>query len=101
MSTNPIRPVEAMVSRIRDLPTENNDVTSLDDRLLQAFSTSAVSSATERNDILESLNQADTVTDPAKLYDLQIRSSNYNLEVSMISTLARKTVGAVESLLRS
>ena len=33
--------------------------------------------------------------------ELQQRTSNYNLEVSMISTLTRKTVGAVESLLRS
>ncbi|WP_326980795.1 type III secretion system inner rod subunit SctI [Chromobacterium vaccinii] len=41
------------------------------------------------------------MSDPSKLYQLQLRTSNYNLEVSMLSTLARKGVGVVESLLRS
>ncbi|MEN3029796.1 type III secretion system inner rod subunit SctI [Chromobacterium amazonense] len=95
------QPVEALVSRIRDLPAQENDIVSLDDRLIQAFSRSAVSTGIEKDAILQRLEQPEAVTDPAQLFELQLRTSNYNLEVSMISTLTRKAVGAVESLLRS
>ncbi|MBM2885059.1 type III secretion system inner rod subunit SctI [Chromobacterium amazonense] len=95
------QPVEALVSRIRDLPAQENDIVSLDDRLIQAFSRSAVSAGIEKDGILQRLEQPEAVTDPEQLFQLQLRTSNYNLEVSMISTLTRKAVGAVESLLRS
>ncbi|POB00628.1 type III secretion system protein PrgJ [Chromobacterium sinusclupearum] len=101
MATFAAQPVEALVSRIRDLPAQENDIVSLDDRLIQAFSRSAVSSGIEKDSILQRLEQPEAVTNPAELFELQLRTSNYNLEVSMISTLTRKAVGAVESLLRS
>lgn len=74
---------------------------SLDNRLIQAFSRAAVNSESEKKSILQKIEQAGTTTDPAELYSLQLRTSNYNLEVSLISTLTRKSVAVVETLLRS
>ncbi|WP_440029676.1 type III secretion system inner rod subunit SctI [Chromobacterium amazonense] len=94
-------PVEALVSRIRDLPSQDSDIVSLDDRLIHAFAQSAVSTGMEKDSIMQRLDQPNAMTDPAELFELQQRTSNYNLEVSTISTLTRKAVGAVESLMRS
>ncbi|TFZ48662.1 type III secretion system protein PrgJ [Serratia proteamaculans] len=90
-----------VLSRSRDITRQDNDIVSLDDRLLQAYAQSAVGRGMEKDSILASLADRHTVTDPAKLFALQQRTSDYNLEVSLISTLTRKAVGAVESLLRS
>ncbi|OBU86795.1 type III secretion system inner rod subunit SctI [Chromobacterium subtsugae] len=84
-----------------DLARGEDRLVSLEERLIQAFSRSAVSAGMEKDAILQKLEQPEIITNPAELFELQQRTSNYNLEVSMISTLSRKTVGAVESLLRS
>lgn len=76
-------------------------VLSLDDRLIQVFSEVAVYAETEKNSVLQKTEQSGVVTDPAELYALQVRTANYNLELSLISTLTRKCTGAVETLLRS
>ncbi|WP_063805174.1 type III secretion system inner rod subunit SctI [Burkholderia ubonensis] len=101
MQNRSIQPVEALVSRIRELPAQDNNIMSLDDRLVQAFSQSAVSAGMEKDAIMQRLEQPNAVTDPAELFQLQLRTSNYNLEVSTISTLTRKAVSAVEGLIRS
>ncbi|QIU92601.1 type III secretion system inner rod subunit SctI [Yokenella regensburgei] len=77
------------------------DVVSLDDRLLQAFSQSAVDFNMEKNDILRQLESSNVLKEPGGLLSLQIRTSDYNLEASLVNTLTRKAVGVVESLLRS
>ncbi|OHX10814.1 type III secretion system inner rod subunit SctI [Chromobacterium sphagni] len=84
-----------------DITRSEDQTVSLEARLIQAFSHSAVSTGMEKDAILQKLEQPQMITNPAELFALQQRTSNYNLEVSMISTLTRKTVGAVESLLRS
>ncbi|EOC3594063.1 type III secretion system inner rod subunit SctI [Salmonella enterica subsp. enterica serovar Braenderup] len=76
-------------------------VISLDDRLIQAFAGAASHAETEKMAVLQKMEQPGGVTDPAGLYALQVRTANYNLDVSLISTLARKCTGAVETLLRS
>ncbi|HID7510658.1 TPA: type III secretion system inner rod subunit SctI [Enterobacter hormaechei] len=101
MSMHAIQSLDALTDRSRDITRQDTDFISLDDRLIQAFSKSAVNLGMEKDDILARLEQPNAVTDPAELFALQLRSSNYNLEVSLISTLTRKAVGAVEGLLRS
>ncbi|WP_435954197.1 type III secretion system inner rod subunit SctI [Dryocola sp. BD626] len=91
----------ALSNTMHSLAVQEEDVFSLDDRLLEAISISASNSAAEKEDILQSLERPGLVNRPDELYALQLRSANYNLEVSMISTLTRKAVSAVESLLRS
>ncbi|PRP71109.1 type III secretion system protein PrgJ [Chromobacterium amazonense] len=95
------QPVATLVSHIRDLPFQDGDIVSLDDRLIQTFAQTAVSTGMEKDSIMQRLEQPNAVTEPAALFELQLRTSNYNLEVSTISTLTRKAVGAVESLMRS
>lgn len=101
MQTLAIQSLDALTSQVRNITHQESDVVSLDDRLIQAFSRSAVDLGMEKDSILDRLENPAAITDPAELYSLQLRSSNYNLEVSLISTLTRKAVGAVEGLLRS
>ncbi|WP_434626701.1 type III secretion system inner rod subunit SctI [Chromobacterium sp. CV08] len=89
------------LARTGDIDRGEQQTVSLEDRLIQTFSRTAVAADVEKNDILQRLERPELVTNPAELFQLQQRTANYNLEVSMISTLTRKTVGAVESLLRS
>lgn len=93
--------LDALTDRYRDITRQDTNIVSLDARLIDAFSRSAVNLGMEKDAILARLENPAAVTDPAELFSLQLRSSNYNLEVSLISTLTRKAVGAVEGLLRS
>lgn len=93
--------LNALTDNYLDNTRQDTDIVSLDARLIDSFSRSAVSLGTEKEAILSRLENPAAITDPAELFSLQLRSSNYNLEVSLISTLTRKAVGAVEGLLRS
>lgn len=75
-------------------------VMSLENRLLQSFAASAVE-ADQRVATIESMLRRDDIGDPEQLASLQLRSSEYNVDVSMINTLVRKGVSTVETLLRS
>ncbi|QND85699.1 Type III secretion system protein [Chromobacterium vaccinii] len=86
---------------IRDISPSSQQTVSLEDRLIHAFAESAVVTGAEKDQIMQKIEQAKSLSNPAELFQLQQRTSNYNLEVSMLSTLARKGVGVVESLLRS
>ncbi|AVG16924.1 type III secretion system protein PrgJ [Chromobacterium vaccinii] len=98
-------PISAAQSRqaiqVSDISQTTQQTVSLEDRMIHAFAESAVATGTEKTAIMQKLDQPEALSDPAELFQLQQRSSNYNLEVSMLSTLARKGVGVVESLLRS
>ncbi|HEY4317743.1 MAG TPA: type III secretion system inner rod subunit SctI [Herbaspirillum sp.] len=75
---------------------------SLDDRMLKAYSKSAVGLGTDRHDAVQSIElESGKLSDPDHLFELQQRISNYSLEVSLTSTLTRKAVSAVETLLRA
>ncbi|EBH8768134.1 type III secretion system inner rod subunit SctI [Salmonella enterica] len=90
-----------MVSGIGESLNTDTGVFSLEDRLIQAFSKTAAYAETEKSSVMQKTEQPGSVTNPAELYNLQVRTSNYNLELSLISTLTRKCTGAVETLLRS
>jgi hypothetical protein len=78
------------------------DFMSLDDRMLQAYAKSAVELGGERQGVLHSIETGSAgLSDPGALFAMQQRISNYNLEVSLISVLARKGVSACETLLRA
>ncbi|WGZ56324.1 type III secretion system inner rod subunit SctI [Providencia alcalifaciens] len=93
--------INELSSSVNGMESLESGVISLEDRLLRSFSSTAVDTAGEKNSILNKVEQPHAVTSPEKLFDLQVRTSNYNLEVSLLSTLTRKCVGAVETLLRS
>lgn len=101
ISISNIKTSEALMNGARSVMPLEQDIMSLDDRLIQSFSRTAINAGAEKNSILQKIEDPNSVTDPAELFSLQLRTSNYNLEVSLISTLTRKSVGAVETLLRS
>ena len=74
---------------------------SLEDRLLRAYARESVNVSAEQRDVMSLLEKTNASTDPEVLAELQQRTSDYNLHVSLISTLTRKGVSAVETLLRS
>jgi type III secretion system protein len=98
---SPVNHSQALSTLINDISGSESGVISLDDRLLQAYAQRTVATEIDKNEVMQRLSQPEALSDPAALFDLQVRTSNYNLEVSMISTLTRKAVSAVESLLRS
>lgn len=98
---NAISPLSITSSSYLDITGNESQIVSLDDRLIEAFSNNAVRIGQEQTSILSQLDRPAELSDPAVLFELQQRTANYNLEVSMISTLTRKAVGAVETLLRS
>lgn len=67
----------------------------------RAFSGSAIATAVDKQTITNRIEDPNLVTDPKELAISQEMISDYNLYVSMVSTLTRKGVGAVETLLRS
>ncbi|ECG8591052.1 type III secretion system inner rod protein PrgJ [Salmonella enterica subsp. salamae] len=100
MSIATIAADSAVMEAVNIRPMEM-DIVSLDDRLLQAFSGSAIATAVDKQTITNRIEDPNLVTDPKELAISQEMISDYNLYVSMISTLTRKGVGAVETLLRS
>ncbi|MBP4049592.1 type III secretion system inner rod subunit SctI [Chromobacterium violaceum] len=89
------------LAQASDLGQTDAEMVSLEDRLIQAFSHAAVATEAERNDIMQRLERPELISNPAELASLQLRISNYNLRISMISTEARKATGAIEGVLRS
>jgi hypothetical protein len=78
------------------------DFTTLDDRMLKAYAQSAIALSTERNDVVQGIElQPGKLSDPAHLFEMQQRISDYSLQVSLTSALTRKAVSAVETLLRA
>jgi len=79
----------------------DGELESLDERLMQALAQSTVSSGVEKETTMAAIQQPGITTDPEKLFKIQQDTSDYNIKVSLISTLTRKAVGAVETVLRA
>jgi hypothetical protein len=74
----------------------------LDDRMLKAYAQSAVELSGDRQNVVQSIElEPGKLSDPNHLFELQQRISDYSLQVSLTSTLTRKAVSAVETLLRA
>ncbi|CNF34380.1 type III secretion system inner rod subunit SctI [Yersinia kristensenii] len=84
-----------------DITMSESAPVSLEDRLLRAYANESTWASAEQRDVLASLNSSEVIANPEELFRLQQRTADYNLHVSLISTLVRKGVGAVETLLRS
>lgn len=74
---------------------------SLEERMIKVYAENSVGFQLEQSDVINKLQDNRVTSDPAELFKLQQRTSDYNLQVSMISTLTRKGVSTVETLLRS
>ncbi|GGY23888.1 type III secretion system inner rod subunit SctI [Paludibacterium paludis] len=99
MSVAPIQPLSSLAEKV----TLNEDATvmPLEDRVMQAMADTTVEGTKLRGDILKSISEPGALSSPDKLMKLQVMTSNYSLEVSYISTMARKATNVVETLLKS
>ncbi|MFZ6063634.1 type III secretion system inner rod subunit SctI [Escherichia coli] len=69
--------------------------------LISAFANYAVQTENWQQNALQALRSDKKGLTPEKLLVLQDHVLNYNVEVSLVGTLARKIVAAVETLTRS
>ena len=74
-------------------------VVSLEDRLIQKFAESSIETE-QRASAIHAMLQRPDITDPEVLHQLQVQTSQYNIDVNLLSTLVNKTVKAVESTVR-
>ncbi len=72
----------------------------LAERASQAFARMSVNADMRRGAVTDGINSA-AVTDPAQLYEMQKAIADYTLDMSLASVLARKVVGALETLIKA
>ena len=90
------------IAPITGVASADENFMALDDRMLKAYSQSALNLNEDRRQVVHSIEtEAGKLSDPGHLFALQQRISDYSLQVSLASTLTRKGVGAVETLLKS
>ncbi|OPA97789.1 MULTISPECIES: type III secretion system inner rod subunit SctI [Pseudomonas] len=81
----------------RPAPTE---VVSLEDQLIKNYANAAIGVGQDQTEINAMLGRPD-ITNPEVLSELQIRTAQYNVDVSLLNVLVRKSVTTAETLLRS
>ncbi|WP_380178201.1 type III secretion system inner rod subunit SctI [Kalamiella sp. sgz302252] len=96
-----IDPLDATDYSGSSLSLPEHSVVSLEDRMLQAYAESYMTTQAEQIDVIDALQKRRTTSDPAELFKLQQRTSDYSLYVTTLSILAKKGVSTVETLLRS
>ncbi|WP_256573244.1 MULTISPECIES: type III secretion system inner rod subunit SctI [unclassified Pseudomonas] len=79
---------------------EPGPVVSLEGRLIEGFASSAVATERDHARINAMLKRPD-ITSPEVLSELQLLTAQYNIDVSLLNVLVRKTVTTAETLLRS
>ncbi|WMI97543.1 type III secretion system inner rod subunit SctI [Pseudomonas chlororaphis subsp. aurantiaca] len=75
-------------------------VISLEDQLIKNYANAAVGVQLDQTKINAMLRRPD-ITNPEVLSELQIRTAQYNIDVSLLNVLVRKSVTTAETLLRS
>jgi len=84
-----------------DLSPAVGQPVSLEERMINAVAGAAMDAGQRREAILRAGNNPAIASDPAALFQLQLALSNYQLEMSLTSTLSRKAVGCVETLIKA
>ncbi|WAT10898.1 type III secretion system inner rod subunit SctI [Rouxiella badensis] len=87
----------------KNIISESPDVsfTTLDQKLISTLANSIEKYVMQKQQVLRKINNADSVTSPQALFEIQQKTADYNIEVSLISALTRKATSAVETLLRA
>ncbi|MBP2168812.1 hypothetical protein J2125_002004 [Erwinia toletana] len=81
----------------------NDDINnhSLEELLRQAYTQHVGTEYKEKMAVLESASDPANATDIETIYQYQLKTSEYNLTLSLYSTLTRKAVTAVDTLIRA
>ena len=88
-------------AKVIDLNDRVLNLDNPDDKMISAFANYAVQTENWQQNALQALTSDKKGLTPEKLLVLQDHVLNYNVEVSLVGTLARKIVAAVETLTRS
>lgn len=72
----------------------------LAERASQVFAQMSVETDMRTSAITDGVNSA-AVTNPEQLYKMQNELTNYTLDISIASTLARKAVSTIETLVKA
>ncbi|WDB78056.1 type III secretion system inner rod subunit SctI [Escherichia albertii] len=92
---------ETEESQVIDLNSRIQEMSAPDTKMINAFASYAVQTENWQKSALQALRSDQKGLTPEKLLTLQDHVLNYNVEVSLVGTLARKIVAAVETLTRS
>jgi uncharacterized protein YigA (DUF484 family) len=84
-----------------DLTPDSAQPVSLEDRMANAYANASQESSQERNALMRAASDNRVTSDPGRLYQLQTELSEYVIKMNLTSTLARKAVGCVETLIKA
>lgn len=73
---------------------------SFEDRVRQLFAEYTAAVGNEKADLINKANNIDP-SNPSELLSIQNKVGNYNLTMSMISTLTHKSVSAIDTILKA
>lgn len=73
---------------------------SFEDKVKQLFAEYTAAVSNEKANLINQTNNTD-VSNPAKLLEIQNQVGNYNLAMSMVSTLTHKSVSAIDTVLKA
>lgn len=88
-------------TRIAEAEFPSVSIVSLEERFKEAISNQAVTNQATREKIFSALSDPNVTSDPAKLAHWQQQLSIYTLDINFCSTLARKGVAAIETLVKT
>lgn len=72
----------------------------IEDKVKQLFAEYTAAVGNEKTNLINKANNID-VSNPAQLLEIQNQVGNYNLAMSMISTLTHKSVSAIDTVLKA
>lgn len=79
---------------------DSEEIVPLEQRLIKVFAETAVRTEVNKENVINKMESKVNLA-PEYLIQVQEEVMNNNIEVSFISTVARKVIGTVETLLRS
>jgi hypothetical protein len=103
MSSSPMMLSQAPVTELQsvDLSADSAQPMSLEERMTNAYAHASQESSQERGALMRAASDGRVTSDPGRLYQLQTDLSEYVIKMNLTSTLARKAVGCVETLIKA
>ncbi|MGG4609559.1 type III secretion system inner rod subunit SctI [Providencia sp. Me31A] len=88
------------LSNITDDISTPISIDSFEDKVKKLFAEYTAAVGNEKESLISKANNLD-VSNPAQLLEIQNQVGNYNLAMSMISTLTHKSVSAIDTVLKA
>ncbi|GAB1439397.1 hypothetical protein MASR2M36_21680 [Providencia sp.] len=85
---------------IIDDTTSPISIGSFEDKVKKLFAEYTAAVSNEKESLMSKANNVDA-SNPAQLIEIQNQVGNYNLAMSMISTLTHKSVSAIDTVLKA